>query len=96
MEKMKYGPPIYSCPYNPYNVGMKTTVEIADPLFKMAKTTAKARGITLRELIEDGIRMAVEEPKKPYKFEPVIFKGGGQLITDWEKIREIIYEGHGG
>ena len=35
---------------------MKTTVEIQDDLFKAAKKAAIDEGISLRELIEDGLR----------------------------------------
>ena len=35
---------------------MKTTVEIEDELFKAAKRAAVEEGVTLRELLEDGLR----------------------------------------
>lgn len=35
---------------------MKTTVEVPDDLLKAAKKAAIDEGITLRELIEDGLR----------------------------------------
>lgn len=40
---------------------MKTTVEIADGLLAEAKKTAKERDITLRELIECGLRKELRE-----------------------------------
>lgn len=78
---------------------MKTTVEIADPLFEEAKRTAARDGTTLRELIELGLRRVLDERKtsqrKPFtlrdcsnkeaKLQPWIREG------DWDQIRDIIY-----
>lgn len=81
---------------------MKTTIDIADPLFEQAKREAARRGITLRALVEQGLRQALEqpEPRKPFKFKPVVFEGGGGMRPEvaaggWPAIREIIYEGRG-
>ena len=41
---------------------MKTTVEIQDDLFKAAKKAAIDEGISLRELIEDGLRHRLAGP----------------------------------
>ena len=38
---------------------MKTTVELSDLLFAQAKAAARAQGITLKALIESGLRMAI-------------------------------------
>ena len=38
---------------------MKTTVELDDELFKAAKRAALEEGITLRQLIEEGLRERV-------------------------------------
>ena len=38
---------------------MKTTVELSDLLFEQAKAAARAQGITLKALIESGLRMAI-------------------------------------
>jgi hypothetical protein len=35
------------------------------------------------------------EAKKPFKLKDESFKGNGMLITDWDKIRELMYEGRG-
>jgi hypothetical protein len=42
-------------------IWVKTTIVIADPLLKRAQRFARARGITLRALVEDGLRRAMEE-----------------------------------
>ncbi len=81
---------------------MKTTIEIADPLFEQAKREAARRGTTLRALVEQGLRetLAQPAPRKPFKFKPVVFYGGGGMRPEvaaggWPAIRDIIYEGHG-
>ena len=38
---------------------MKTTVELSDLLFEQAKAAARAQGITLKALIESGLRLAI-------------------------------------
>ncbi len=50
-------------------MGMKTTVEIADPLFEEARLEARRAGTTLRELIETGLRRVLDDRKrtKPFK-----------------------------
>jgi hypothetical protein len=40
---------------------VKTTVEIDDELFRQAKTYAATRGVTLRQLIEAGLELAMAE-----------------------------------
>ena len=80
---------------------MKTTIEIADPLFEQAKREAARRGTTLRALVEQGLRQALESPKKgkPFKFRPVVFHGDGLRpeIAEggWPAIRDVLYEGRG-
>ena len=77
---------------------MKTTVEIADSLFKEAKACADARHVPLRQLIEEGLRTVIQrEPaKKPFKLRDGSFHGQGlQRDMSWEEIRKIIYEGRG-
>ncbi len=48
---------------------MKTTLDIADGLFKRAKAHAKATGQPLRALVEEGLRrvLGTPPPAKPYK-----------------------------
>lgn len=43
---------------------MKTTIELSDGLFEQAKAVARAQGISLKALIENGLRMAMH-PKAP-------------------------------
>ncbi len=78
---------------------MKTTVEISDSLFLEAKMTAQARGVTLKQLVEQGLRWAIREhrePRKPFKLRDGSVNGEG-LVADlsWPEIRAMIYEGRG-
>jgi hypothetical protein len=54
---------------------MKTTIEIADDLIQRAKAIQKRDSVTLRALVEDGLRLVLEQhakPVKPKKFEFVV------------------------
>jgi len=79
---------------------MKTTVEISDGLFAEAKRAAQAKGVSLRELIEQGLRWAVDSSKKPgRKFKLKDGSVGGKSLVQprsWEEIRSLIYEEQGG
>lgn len=82
-------------------VCMKTTVNIADPLLFAAKKLAAEEGSTLRALVEEGLRRVLERRKRPGKFQMrrASFRGNG-LQPDvhegqWERIRELVYEGRG-
>jgi hypothetical protein len=43
---------------------MKTTVEVPDELYRRAKAEAALRGRKLRDLIEEGLRLVLEAPRK--------------------------------
>jgi len=43
---------------------MKTTVEMPDDLYRRAKAEAALRGCKFRELVEEGLRMVLETPRK--------------------------------
>lgn len=81
---------------------MKTTVEIADPLFEEARRIATRDGDTLRSLIEQGLRQVVAERRratKPFKLRDASVNGNGLTeefkSASWEQIRDAIYEGRG-
>jgi hypothetical protein len=80
-------------------MGMKTTVEIADPLFDEAKRAAHEAGVTLRELIEAGLRRVLDERKKhakPFKLRDESVKGKlqpGVRIDDGRAVRAYSYMG---
>lgn len=76
---------------------MKTTIELPDPLFKQAKRYAEARQITMKALIEQGLRKAMAEQKEeaPFKLRDGSFDGDSGMspeLKSWEQIRDIIYD----
>ena len=53
---------------------MKTTIDIADDLINRAKLVQKRDGVTLRALVEDGLRLVLDrDARKPkYRFVPIV------------------------
>jgi hypothetical protein len=80
---------------------MKTTIEISDPLLREARKLADREGVTLRALVERGLRRVVGEPKAgpSFKLRRASFKGKGLRAdlrgASWEKLRDLAYEGRG-
>lgn len=82
---------------------MKTTVDIADSIFQQAKRFAANQGLTLKEVIEAGIRLLMKSQstvRRSFKLRKHPFRGKGLSPDiqpgDWTQIRTRIYEGHGG
>ena len=81
---------------------MKTTIEISDPLLREARELAASQGVTLRAVVERGLRQVVSEAKveKPFKLRDGRVKGNGLQPefqgASWDKFLEAIYEGRGG
>jgi hypothetical protein len=81
---------------------MKTTIDISDSLLLEAKKLSAQRQITLRSLVEQGLREVIAKQKADQKFKlrKAGFRGNG--LQDefrgegWQKIRATAYEGHGG
>ncbi|MEW5737305.1 MAG: type II toxin-antitoxin system VapB family antitoxin [Myxococcota bacterium] len=75
---------------------MKTTIEIADGLLSEAKRVANREGTTVRALVEEGLRRALEDRKKrhaPFKLRLVTFAGQGlQPHVDPSLPRDLAYE----
>ena len=77
---------------------MRTTIEISDPLLEAAKATAAREGVTLRALVEDGLRtvLAAREKGEPFKLRRASFRGNGlrpdAVNLSWEQIRELACE----
>jgi hypothetical protein len=80
---------------------MKTTIDIADDLFRRSKQVSRERGVTLRELISTGLVYALEQQSAAptYRARAVTFKGKGLAPefrrAAWGAIRAAAYEGHG-
>jgi len=79
---------------------MKTTVEIPDTLLRDAKEYAARQGIPLRQVVERGLQMVLKgspPPGRRFRLGTVTTKGEGLACDDdWNTIRSLIYEGHGG
>lgn len=80
---------------------MKTTFDIADNILARSRSFARRRGVSLKELVEEGLELALERREKlvSKKIKPVTFKGNGKnpefQSSSWSEIREEIYRGHG-
>jgi len=80
---------------------MKTTVEIPDALLAAARRVAARDGLTLRQLVEEGLRRVVGDRRKdqPYRMRRATFRGQGLqpglADASWERIRDLAYEGRG-
>ena len=87
----------------PTNMGahMKTTIEISDPLLKDAKRVAAREGVTLRTLVESGLRQEIEQRNRPtvFRLRKATFKGKGVQPgargLSWDQLRELAYSGRG-
>jgi hypothetical protein len=86
----------------PYKRVMKTTIEISDPLLREARKLAAREGVTLRALVERGLRRVVVEtkPGAAFKLRRASFKGKGLQAdvrgASWDRLHDLAYEGRGG
>jgi predicted transcriptional regulator len=80
---------------------MRTTLDLPDPLLRKAQKLARQRQVTFRELMADALRRYLEgQPaRQPFRLPDRSFKGDGLVAglaeTDWERIRDLSYEGRG-
>ncbi len=80
---------------------MKTTIDIADDLFLRSKQLSKEQGVTLRELLSEGLAYAIKRRSaaSAHHVKAVTFKGKGLAPefrqASWSVIRDAAYEGHG-
>jgi hypothetical protein len=81
---------------------VKTTIEISDPLLREVRKIAAREGVTLRTLVERGLRQVVADtkPTAPFKLRRASFKGRGLQAdledASWDKLRDLAYQGRGG
>lgn len=79
---------------------MRTTIELSDALLRRVRRLASRRGTTMKALIEEGLRRVLEDDRPPaYRLPDLSYGSGGAPEgldpTDWERIRDIAYEGRG-
>ncbi len=78
---------------------LKTTVEISDSLFAEAKAFAESRGVPFRQMVEEGLRAAIQQQRgarKKFRLRDGSVGGKGlQRDLSWPEIRRKIYEGRG-
>ena len=80
---------------------MKTTIEIATPVLEDAKRLARQEGVTLRVLVEEGLRSIVagRSGREPFKLKDASVRGRGvqKGVTEgeWVTVRDLVYEGRG-
>lgn len=81
---------------------MKTTIDIADPLLHEARKLAAKEGVTVRALVELGLRRVIAEKKSAgaFRLRKASFRGKGlqpgAKDAGWERLRSLAYEGRGG
>jgi hypothetical protein len=86
---------------HPIYTVMKTTIDISDPLLREARKLAERERVTLRALVERGLRRVVTEtkPSAPFKLRRASFKGKGLQAdmrgASWGRLRDLAYEGRG-
>ncbi len=75
---------------------------ISDPLLREARKLAEREGVTLRALVERGLRPVVTEtkPGAPFKLRRASFKGKGLQAdargASLSRLRDLACEGRGG
>jgi hypothetical protein len=82
---------------------MKTTIDIADALLSEAKAIASREGVTVRSLIEEGLREVLTRRRArrtPFRLRDASFTGNGLQpgvdLGDWSALTAAIYSGRGG
>lgn len=80
---------------------MKTTIEISDSLLAEARSVASREGVTMRELVEQGLQQVLRQRRRPvaFKLRKASFKGKGLSESarklNWDQLRELSYGGRG-
>jgi hypothetical protein len=77
---------------------MRTSFDLPDPLLDDAKRLAIERGVPLRDLVEEGLRLVLAaqgKRAKPYKLENFTYGTGGLVEGlewgDWDRMQELSY-----
>jgi hypothetical protein len=82
---------------------MKTTIDIADSLLRRARQLAARRHTTLKAVVEEALRRALQEESltsRPPRLRTHTFRGRGLQRglswDDWTALRAFAYEERGG
>jgi hypothetical protein len=74
---------------------MKTTIEVSDALFNSAKALAQQRQVTMRALVEEGLRKVLSEarnrPKSAFKLKDARVRGKELRIAQpqsWQQLED--------
>ena len=77
---------------------MKTTIDLSDDLLARARRLAKQRGVPLRAIVEEGLRLTLEN-RRPSRFRLVDRSVGKPTDPNplesrtWQDLRDEIYGG---
>lgn len=80
---------------------MRTSIDIPDPLLKRARKAARDRGITLRQLVVDGLRavLPASTSPEPHRMKDLSFGTGGLVDglswSDTERLDDLLYGDRG-
>jgi hypothetical protein len=64
---------------------MKTTIELPDELYRQAKAHAALRGRKLKDLVEEGLRLALDAAapgREPPSLAGLMRRGRGMIASD--------------
>jgi hypothetical protein len=82
---------------------MRTSIDIPEPLLRRARAMARRRKTTLKSVLLEGLRLALEgeaASREDYVLPDESFGEGGVNrggdMGDWEHIRDLVYQGRGG
>ena len=84
---------------------MRTSIDLPDAVLTKAKEVARRRGTTLRELVIEGLHAVLDKQVRAPRFQLRDASYGqdgkdglveGLEETDWDRIRDLAYEGRGG
>jgi hypothetical protein len=75
---------------------MRTSIDIPEALLRRAKKLARERGITLRQLLLEGLRSRVESPAvREHRMKDCSFGEGGLVSglswSDLDRLEELTY-----
>jgi hypothetical protein len=72
---------------------VKTTLDLADPLFHAVKALAAEHQTTLRALVEEGLRMVIQQrqtsPTQTFRLRDARFDGGQTIWPESEAWRDL-------